>query len=60
MFSTKYAPNYFLYLAELMGLNYSTYCQGDVSNLDMGTIGDDIPVSIPELERCLIGLFAQN
>ncbi len=60
LFSTKYAPNYFLYLAELMGLNYSAYCQNDVSNLDMGTIGDDILVSIPELERCLIGLFAQN
>lgn len=57
LFSTKYAPNYFLYLAELMGLHYSAYCQGDMSNLDMETIGDDIIVSIPDLERCLIGLL---
>ena len=60
LFSTKYAPDYFLYLAELTGLRYSAYCQGDISSLDMETIGDDIVVSIPDLERCLIGLFALN
>ena len=51
------APNYFQYLARLMGLRYSAYSQETVSNFDMGTIGDDISLSIPDLEQILVGLL---
>ncbi len=57
LFAPNYAPNYFLYLAQLMGLRYSAYSQETVSNLDMGTIGDDISLSIPDLEQILVQLL---
>ena len=60
LFSAKYAPNYFLYLAQLMNLHYTAYSQEIVSDFDMGAIGDDIPISIPDLERCIIGLLESS
>ena len=59
LFSSSYVPNYFYYLAQVLGLHYSAYCQGDDSKLDMGTIAEDIEVSIDDLERCLIPLIAK-
>ena len=59
LFSSNYVPNYFYYLAQVLGLHYSAYCQGDVVKLDIGTIAEDIEVSIDDLERCLIPLIAQ-
>lgn len=60
LFAPRYAPNYFLYLAQLMGLRYSAYSQETVSNFDMATTGDDISLSIPDLERTLVRLLVSS
>lgn len=60
LFAPKYAPNYFLYIAQLMNLRYSAYSQETVSNFDMGTIGDDISLFIPDLERTLVRVLESN
>ncbi len=57
LFAPNYAPNYFLYIAQLMNLRYSAYSEETVSNLDMSTIGDDISLSIPNLEQILVSLL---
>ncbi|GAB3643691.1 glycosyltransferase family 61 protein [Spirosoma arcticum] len=59
LFSSNYVPNYFYYLAQVLGLHYSAYCQGDGIKLDIGTIAEDIEVSIDDLERCLIPLITK-
>ncbi len=59
LFSADYVPNYFFYLAQLMGLRYSAYCQGEGVKLDIGAIANDIEVSLDDLEQCLIPLLAE-
>lgn len=53
LFTAQFAPTHFLYLSELMGLRYSAYCRDADPRVDFGAIGADIPVSIPDLQRCL-------
>ncbi|WP_316833062.1 glycosyltransferase family 61 protein [Pedobacter aquatilis] len=63
LFSPNYAPDFFLYLAEVMELKYSAYYHG-MHNKDvtyaMG-LTEDIDVSIPELrERIKLILNSSN
>jgi capsular polysaccharide biosynthesis protein len=60
LFSADYVPNYFFYLAQMMGLRYSAYCQGEGVKLDIGAIANDIEVSLDKLEQCLIPLLAES
>ena len=59
LFAAEYAPPHFLYLAEVLGLRYSAYCQDAIGAIDYGAIGSDVSVSIPELERCLDKIFQE-
>lgn len=54
LFSPTYFPDFFRYLAELLGLHYSAYFHGraGTGNWAKG-LEDDIYVSVEELERCL-------
>lgn len=59
LFSPNYVPNYFFYLAQVLGLRYSAYSEGETVKLDIGAIAEDIEVSIDDLERCLIPILAE-
>jgi len=59
LFSPNYAPDFFLYLANIMGINYSAYYDTTPdSNIDylVGLV-ENIYVSIPKLETCLEKVF---
>lgn len=62
LFSPNYAPDFFLYLAKMMNMEYSAY-YNDLpdSNIDylVGLV-EDIHVSIPKLEACLENIFARK
>jgi hypothetical protein len=62
LFSPNYAPDFFLYLAKMMDMEYSAY-YNDLpdSNIDylVGLV-EDIQVSIPKLEACLENIFAKK
>lgn len=54
LFSPTYFPDFFRYLAELLGLPYSAYFHGRAGTDDWAKgLEDDMYVSIEELERCL-------
>ncbi len=59
LFSADYAPNFFLYLAQLSGLSYSAYHFGATTTDDWAAgVADDMFVSIPEVAECLARLLA--
>lgn len=57
LFADNYVPEYFRYLAELLGLRYSAYCAGLVGGSQHSHVDDDIVVSIDQFERGLNDLF---
>ena len=58
LFPPRYVYNFFHYLAEMLGLNYSAYCNGPIAyDYRNKTINDDITVSIAEIEEYLEGYF---
>jgi len=59
LFSPNYTPDFFLYLAKMMGMGYSAYYEGVAdSNIDyLEGLVEDINVSIPKLEACLDSIF---
>ncbi len=54
LFSASYKPDFFRYMAQVLGLRYAAYHYGapPVQNWATG-LTDDLFVSIPDLERCL-------
>lgn len=58
LFSPNYVPDFFLYMAQRLGLRYSAYFCGPESSNRFGGLDEDIVVSIPDLERSLAALFA--
>lgn len=60
LFSSTYAPDFFLYLSQLMGLRYSAYRQIPAEKSPRNPLDDDINVSISEFERGLNALFEQD
>ncbi len=54
LFSATYSPNYFRYMAELLGLRYSAYRYGPMQegNWSKG-LEDNIYVDVAELKQCL-------
>ena len=58
LFPPRYVYNFFHYLAEMLGLNYSAYCNGPIAyDYRNKTINDDITVSIAEIEKYLEEYF---
>jgi capsular polysaccharide biosynthesis protein len=59
LFSPNYAPDFFLYLAAMMGMEYSAYYEGVADSAIDYTVGlvEDIHVSIPKLDACLNNIF---
>lgn len=62
LFSPNYYPDYFLFMAEVLGMKYSAYYYPD--NKKKLTVAEalveDIFVSIPQLEQCLANVFQAN
>lgn len=57
LFSPNYAPDYFLYLAQLTGLRYSAYYNGQSRKSRRNSISEDVSVSVSDIERSLNKLF---
>ena len=59
LFSPNYAPDFFLYLANMMEMKYSAYWEGapDPQTDYLAGLVEDIHVSIPELEKYLSSIF---
>lgn len=58
LFAPTYVYNFFLYLAQIMELKYSAYCNGPV--IPYGpykTVNDDITVNVDEIEKYLNKIF---
>jgi hypothetical protein len=62
LFSPNYAPDFFLYLTNVMDMKYSGYYEGvPDSKVDyLEGISEDIYVSIPKLEACLKNIFEEG
>jgi hypothetical protein len=64
LFSPNYAPDHFLYLAKLMGLTYSAYCQGpldyDPSYIKYNAFAENVSVSIPDIDKSLQAFFSRE
>lgn len=60
LFSSNYAPDFFLYLAAIMEMKYAAYYEGAADNkVDyLEGLVEDISVSIPKLEACLNDIFS--
>jgi capsular polysaccharide biosynthesis protein len=64
LFSPNYVPDFFLYIATLMGMKYSAYYdsekKNDYNNNDYkNNMVEDIFVSIPELEKYLLSFLVK-
>ena len=61
LFAPGYIPNFFLYIAKLMGMTYSGYVAGPItytaSWITAANQAEDITVSVSDMERGLIGLL---
>lgn len=57
LFPNTYTPDYFQYLAQVMGLTYSAYCYGKPLGSDHRHVQDDIYLDIEELKQCLAVTF---
>lgn len=60
LFSPNYFPDFFLFMAQGLGLRYSAHYHGPKSENQFGKLEEDIIVSIPDLERSLAALFAEG
>jgi hypothetical protein len=57
LFPNTYTPDYFRYLAQVMGLTYSAYCHGAPVGSDHRHVEDNIYIDIQEVKRCLSVAF---
>lgn len=60
LFSPNYFPDFFLFMAQGLGLRYSAHYAGPKSDNQFGKLEEDIVVSITDLERNLAALFMQG
>jgi capsular polysaccharide biosynthesis protein len=60
LFSANYVPDFFLYMAQRLGLQYHAYHHGSVSSDRFSQLEEDIIVSIPDLDRSLGEFFAER
>lgn len=60
LFAPNYVPEYFRYLAHVVGVDYSAYCHGPIKNNHHSNVDSDIYVSTDQLERYLNVLFEDD
>lgn len=55
LFSPNYAPDFFLYMAQVLGLTYSAHYQGAsrVDSFNGDALDENMTVSLPDLQKCL-------
>jgi capsular polysaccharide biosynthesis protein len=58
LFAARYMPEYFRYLAELVGIRYAAYCHGPLKDSHHSQVGADLSVDLDELESYLNILLA--
>ncbi|GAB3947425.1 hypothetical protein GCM10028805_19660 [Spirosoma harenae] len=58
LFSPNYVSVHFRYLAAIMQMRYAAYYQGNPKENQFAALEENIYVSVPELEKYLIGLLA--
>lgn len=60
LFNADYVPNYYLYLSQMLSMQYSAYCFGKpVSNSD-DALSADIIISVSEVDKCLQKLLVTS
>jgi hypothetical protein len=57
LFANTYMPGYFRYLAQLLELNYSAYCDSQPSGSEHSHVADDIVINLQDLEQQLSSLL---
>ncbi len=59
LFPQDYMPEYYRYMAQVLGLRYAAYCHGDGSAATShhSNLDKDVPVSVDELEQRLNQIF---
>jgi len=57
LFSTRYVPAHFRYLAQVMNMRYSAYSYGASSDFAGSDLEENMYVSVPHLERALSQLL---
>ena len=60
LFSPNYTPDFFAYLAELMGLRYSAHAAGKPRPDGLQLLEDDMTVSVADVERGLNQLLERD
>lgn len=61
LFPSTYVYNFFLYLAQVMKMNYSAYCKGNIIyNGPYKTVNDNISVDVGEIEKYLEKVLADK
>ncbi|WP_080239151.1 glycosyltransferase family 61 protein [Spirosoma rigui] len=60
LFSANYVPDFFLYMAKRLGLQYYAYHHGSASSDRFSQLEEDIVVSIPDLDRSLQEFFTEK
>ncbi|GAB3572133.1 hypothetical protein GCM10027578_31720 [Spirosoma luteolum] len=60
LFSPNYTPDFFAYLAELMGLHYSAHAAGKPRPDGLQLLEDDMTVSVSDVERGLNQLLERD
>ena len=56
LFSPRYVPGHFRYLAQVMRMRYSAYSYGSANDADQQDLAENIYVSVPDLERIIATL----
>lgn len=60
LFPSTYMPEYFRYLAHILGLRYSAYCYGEPIGNEHHHVNDDVFVDLDELEQQLAVLLPKG
>lgn len=61
LFPSTYVYNFFLYLAQVMDVNYSAYCKGNIIyNGSYKTVNDNISVDVDEIEKYLMKVLGSQ
>ena len=56
LFSPRYVPGHFRYLAKIMDMDYSAYSYGSANDADSYDLQENMYVSVPDIERIVAAL----
>ncbi|NID10518.1 glycosyltransferase family 61 protein [Fibrivirga algicola] len=60
LFAPNYQPEYFRYLAQVLGIRYAAYCFGPIEDSHYTFVDSDIQVSVDEVEKGIVKLLAEQ